>query len=153
MEQPNACIRFLPAGSHGFHNKTLASGYSLGNVALNIEAGAAQDASFYSQSDFQNNPETISGGLRFNQWWKADGSRAWTVRDSSNRCDQHDVSPAWSITPGDWTNLVTDSTVFNDPRAIQISPDGTKLLFLGGAKLPRNQNSQIVYRIDKSPIR
>jgi hypothetical protein len=94
---------------------------------------AGVDASEYCESDFQNNPETIGGGLRMSQWWKDDGTRVWTTRDSSNRCDQHDVSPAWSIEgPGVWTNRIDNNVDFIDVRKVQISPDGTVLLFIGG---------------------
>jgi len=90
----------------------------------------------WEQKDFQVNPETISGGIRLDALWKADGTRAWTVRDSSNRCDQHDVSPAFSIAPGTWTNRKTDSTNFNDPRCIWVRPDGTVFVrYLGSGLL------------------
>ena len=85
------------------------------------------------ESEFWGNPESVGGGFRNDVFWKADGTRVWTVRDSSNRCDQHDVSPAWAVSPGSWSNLVSNNTNFVDPRSVWISPDGTILLFQTGA--------------------
>ena len=89
------------------------------------------------EKEFWPNPESIGGGFRMDAFWKADGTRVWTVRDSANRCDQHDVSPAWAVSPGSWSNLVSDNTNFNDPRSIWISPDGTILLWQSGGGLMR----------------
>ena len=116
------------------------AGVGLGGLGLEAGAVAAPvippdpaGALDYFESDVQDNAETISGGIRHDQYWKSDGSRVWTVRDSSDRCDQHDVSPAWSIDPGDWTNLVSITSSFVDPRSIVLTPDGTKLLWNTGA--------------------
>lgn len=89
----------------------------------------------WEDKDFQVNPEQISGGIRIDVLWKADGTRAWTVRDSSNRCDQHDVSPPFSIAPGTWTNRIQDTTNFGDPRCIWVRPDGTLLIRQTGGGL------------------
>jgi len=117
---------------------------------IDFTTGPAEDASQYSQSDFQPNPESIGGGFRLDTWWKADGTRAWTARDSSNRCDQHDVSPPWSISAGAWTNRIDDTTNFTDVRAIQISPDGTRFLFLGGSSNPFIRSTVMTVPFDLS---
>jgi hypothetical protein len=112
----------------------ILSGVKLGGSGLaGVVAGGVPAVDSWVQKDFQNNPETISGGFRVGVFWKDDGLRVWTVRDSSNRCDQHDVSPAWSIVPGTWTNRVSDITNFGDPRAVWLPPDGTKIIYLTGS--------------------
>jgi len=102
----------------------------LGGAGLQLPAadGGVVAVDQWEQKDFQGNPETVGGGVRMDVFWKADGLRVWSVRDSSNRCDQHDVSPAWSIQSGDWTNRVSDAVNFIDPRGLWISPDGTRLM-------------------------
>ena len=80
---------------------------------------------FYAQCDFEPNPEQISGGIRLDVRWSPDGTRAISARDSSNRFDAHDVSPAFGIAPGEWTNRTNVS--FTDPRWIWWKPDGLRL--------------------------
>ena len=101
---------------------------------LRIDGGAffavppAKSVASMSQLNFQVNPETISGGFRLDVFYSADGSRVWTCRSSSNRAEQHDVSPPFSIAPGSWTNRVSDLVNFSSPRCIWVRPDG--LLFI-----------------------
>lgn len=83
----------------------------------------------YEKTDFNSNPETVSGNGRFDQWWKPDGSLAMTCRDNSDRIDAYDVSPAWSITPGDWSNRKT-ATGIGSPSSLYITPDGKKAIWL-----------------------
>ena len=85
-------------------------------------------------------------------FWKFDGLRVWTVRDSSNRCDQHDVSPAWSIQPGDWTNLVSDTTNFTDPRSVWVSPDGTILTANNGGGVMRQTTLSTPYDLSTAGV-
>lgn len=86
--------------------------------------------SFYVQCDFQQNPESISGGLRLDVRWSPDGTRVITARDSSNRFDAYDVSPAFSIAPATWINRT--NTSFGDPRWIWWKPDGLRLFAQAG---------------------
>jgi len=87
------------------------AGIGLGGDTLEFPSGVAPSPiveaisiSFYVQCDFQQNPEQVGGGLRLDMRWSTDGTRVISARDSSNRFDMHDVSPAFSIAPGTWTN-------------------------------------------------
>lgn len=82
----------------------------------------------------QNNPESISGLIRYDWHFKPDGTRVWTWRNGTTlpgSFRQYDVSPAWSITPGTWTlsapELLIGGTL---ARTFEWSPDGTKLTML-----------------------
>lgn len=109
--------------------------------AAGVEAGAvaaagARDAGVYTLIAFAN-PEAplVSGGVRTGMWWRADGTKMFIAR-TFNNLRSYDVSPAFSITPGDWSNHVpvTASSV----GRVQITPDGTRLLSLvnsGGSGL------------------
>lgn len=105
-----------------------------------IVPAVGADALFYVETDFQNNPESLSGGIRYDQWWKPDGSQAWTCRDSSDRVDAHEVDPPWSITPGDWTNRKTKTGV-GSPISLYVTPDGTKFITMtaGGSQVVQSQ--------------
>ena len=97
--------------------------------------------SFYVQCEFEPNPAGVSGGIWIDTWWNPDGTKVFTMRDSSNRQEQHDVSPAYGIEPGDWTNYAFIS--FTDPRFTWWTPDGTRVFSL--------QGSGTLFQADVSP--
>lgn len=66
-----------------------------------------------------------AGTPRLDMQWKQDGTRVFTCHQD-NEIAQNDVSPAWSIQVGDWTNLVTTAN-FNNLRSIWWSADGSRL--------------------------
>lgn len=85
------------------------------------------------QLQVQNNPESISGSIRYDWHWKPDGTRVWTWRDNTSPSfsfRQYDVSPAWSITPGDWSFVSSQLIGGTLARTFEWSPDGTKLTML-----------------------
>jgi len=85
------------------------------------------------QLQVRNNPESISGSIRYDWDWKPDGTRVWTWRDNPSAFasfKQYDVSPAWSITPGDWTHLSDQLLGGSLARTFEWSPDGTRLTML-----------------------
>jgi len=90
-------------------------------------------ANVYTLLQTAGNPESIGGGFRFSLFYKADGLRAWSARDSSNRVDQHDIAVAYSLLSADWTLTASDTVGWNDPRGIFITPDGTKIISIFGS--------------------
>jgi hypothetical protein len=127
QDRSNACIRFRAgSGSHGFHTDTVSSGYSLGNPSFNIEAAAAQDASAYgtSEDELANNPESVAGGFRQDIFWKPDGTRVYTARQSAEIAQQDPITP-WDI-QNQWANRVATPNIGN-LRSCWWSPDGTRL--------------------------
>jgi len=99
------------------------SGVKLGGAGLQVPvAGGASPASLYLLDEVQNNPG-LASGTRLDVFWKQDGLKVWTARQSDT-IRQYDVSPAWSIVPGDWTIDFTTGAVLN-LRSIWWSPDGT----------------------------
>lgn len=63
------------------------------------------------------------GATRLDVFWKADGTKVWTGRQGSV-VRQFDVSPAWGIDFGDWTQTHVTGA-FTDLRSIWWKPDGT----------------------------
>lgn len=107
---------------------------------------AGQDSLDYSRCEFENNPAGVSGGIWIDTWWSRDGTRVFTMRDSSNRLEQHDVSPAFGIEPGNWTNYTFLG--FTDPRWILWSQDGTKCYFQNGAGTISERDASTPYDIN-----
>jgi hypothetical protein len=94
---------------------------------------AAVDADQYTETDFQNNPEGISGGIRVDTDWLIDGTKNWINRE--DRVETHDVDPPWSITPGDWTNrqAISGGSVTWALGGLQWTPDGTRFMTLSSS--------------------
>ena len=88
---------------------------------------AAKSAPGYgaSENELSTSNPGGAGTPRLDMVWKPDGTRVFSCRQD-NEIAQNDVSPAFGIQPGDWTNLVTTAN-FNQLRSIWWSPDGTKL--------------------------
>jgi len=85
------------------------------------------------QLQVQNNPESISGLTRYDWHFKPDGTRVWTWRTGSaafSSFKQYDVSPAWSITPGDWSHVSDQLIGGSLARTFEWNDDGTKLTML-----------------------
>jgi len=74
-----------------------------------------------TENELANNPEATSP-FRLDSFWKQDGTRCYTVRQNAEAA-QNDVSPAWGIQPGDWSNRVATAPIANN-RSIWWSPDG-----------------------------
>ena len=131
-------------------------GVGLGGAGLEAGAGVTpiipadgEDALGYFQSDYSPvNIETIGGSPRMDQWWKPDGSRAYTCRDGSDRIDSHDVDPPWSITSGDWTNRIT-ITGIGSPNSLYITPDGTKMIWMtaGGSQVIQSKEMSVAFDV------
>lgn len=105
-----------------------------GNIVVQVVPFVPPVAiNLWVQKDLQNNPEQISGNFRFDMFFRANGLRAFSARDSANRMDQHDVSPAYSIASGTWTNRI--NIALFDPRWIWWKPDGTRFFSAAGGSL------------------
>ncbi len=66
-----------------------------------------------------------AGTPRLDMQWQPDGTRVFTCHQD-NEIAQNDVSPAWGIQVGDWTNFVKTAN-FNNLRSIWWSADGSRL--------------------------
>jgi len=94
---------------------------------------ASQDASAYEVKQSAGNPENIGGSFRYDWDFKSDGTKAYTQRNgasASSSFREYDVSPAWSITPGDWSFVSSVLVGGANARTFQWSPDGTVLCTL-----------------------
>jgi len=118
----------------------ILQGIGLGGDSLEFPSGAAPivivdavQGCDYIETDFQNNPEDISGGIRVDVYWKEDGSRVWMNRE--DRTDQYDVDPPFSILGADWGNrsTVSGGAVTYQLGGIQFTPDGTRMMTLGSS--------------------
>ena len=87
--------------------------------------GGAPNATAFVVSEDVPSPGG-AGTFRLDAFWKPDGTRCFTCRGLNFEVAQNDVSPAWGIQPGNWTNFVTTAN-FSNIRSIWWSPDGTKL--------------------------
>jgi len=87
--------------------------------------GGAPNATAFVVDEDAPNPGG-AGNFRLDAFWKPDGTRCFTCRGLSFEVVQNDVSPAWGIQSGNWTNLVKTAN-FTNIRSIWWSPDGTKL--------------------------
>lgn len=112
----------------GTGGAALPFGYSLGQVTSDFTPipppPTGTKASDYGSTEAElcNNPESGTGFARLDAFWKPDGTRCYTSRQALESA-QNDVSPAWSCSPGDWTNRVTTAPITNN-RTIWWSPDG-----------------------------
>lgn len=93
----------------------------------------------------QGNTEFFSSGNARYDWdFSADGTRVWTMwgaQTPTNNFFEYDVSPAWSITPGDWSFTGTQYNFGGSlARTMEWARDGSKLLLL-------NRWFSSVYRI------
>lgn len=81
-----------------------------------------------------NNPEPITGGgVRYDWFFKPDGTKAYTWRNgsiASNSFREYDVAVPWSIQNADWSSVANVLIGGSNARTFQWSPDGTKLLTL-----------------------
>ncbi len=125
----------------GLGQSGLGAAFGLGGAGLGLAAGGAApipiidavNACGYSESERQNNPEDISGGIRVDWYWKEDGSRVWMNRE--DRTDQYDVDPPWSLLGADWGSrkTVSGGSVNYQLGGIHWTPDGTRMMTLGSS--------------------
>ena len=127
QDQSDATIRFDC-------DKTRFSGFTLGNVALNVVGpGAAQDASFYSFKSDDPTPENFSapGGSRRDVRFRPDGLRAWThwtITFGGDDTHQYDLPTPWATTGWIPSGGVLRVTGLN--RSMRWHDNGDKLTFL-----------------------
>lgn len=106
----------------------VASGLKLGGAGLQVPAaavGGAPAATSYVLDELSPSDPGGAGTQRLDMFWKPDGTRVFTCRISAEVA-QNDVSPAFGIQPGDWTNKVQTANTGN-LRSIWWSPDGARL--------------------------
>jgi DNA-binding beta-propeller fold protein YncE len=99
-------------------------------VAANV---VPQDANQYSVKQSAGNPENLGGLNRYDWFITPDGTKAWTWRDGTTlpgSFRQYDVSPAWSITFGDWTFDNEQLIGGSNARTFEWSRDGNYLAML-----------------------
>lgn len=111
--------------------------YNDSSPPLRIDGGAffaippPKSVAGMTELQVQNNPENIGGSFRYDWFFKPDGTRVWTWR-ANGAFRQYDVSPAWSVTPGDWT--FSSSQSLSGPgssaRTFEFNDDGTILTLL-----------------------
>jgi hypothetical protein len=89
-----------------------------------------------------------AGQARLDMQWRQDGTRVFTCRQSAN-ISQNDVSPAWGIQVGDWTNLV-NTVNFGNLRSIWWSADGSRLSRC--ARVPSFNMNVTVYDQSATPF-
>jgi len=99
--------------------------YDLYQVSTPAPPPPQANASEYFLNEIGNANPGLSSGTRLDVFWKQDGLKVWTGRQSGT-IRQYDVSPAWSIvgSPSDWT-LDFETGTITDLRSIWWSPDGT----------------------------
>ena len=102
-------------------------GLFVGGPALGPRDGGTPAAPGFTLNEVSSaNPEGPQPPFRFDSFWRPDGMRVFTARGLDFEIAQLDVSPAWGIQPGDWSNRVTTGGV-SDIRSIWWSTGGTKL--------------------------
>lgn len=94
-----------------------------------------------------SNPEPGGGPTRLDSFWRPDGTRVYTARQSAEIA-QSDVSPAWGIQPGDWTSRVPTAGITN-LRSIWWSPSGNELFAC--TRVPSNFFRIIVWDQSATP--
>jgi len=111
-------------------------------------AGGSPPATGYVLDEVSSgHPEVPSVATRLDVFWRPDGTRVYTARQGAEMA-QNDVSPAWGIQPGDWTNRVSAGGVTN-LRSIWWSPSGNELFAC--VRVPSNFFRIIVWDQSATP--
>jgi len=101
-------------------------GLFVGGPALGPRGGTPDATGFVLDEVSSANPEGGNNPFRFDSFWRPDGGRVFTLRGLDFELAQLDVSPAWGIQPGDWSNRVTTANISNI-RSMWWSTGGTVL--------------------------